>query len=130
MSETGIQRHIQVELSDKYTRVFRNNVGFAWQGSNFVVRNRRVIEGSARGVHYGLAPGSSDLIVPHSVLVTERMVGTRLLVFGAIETKDATRPSQQQRTFLKVIHDLGGLSGCAHNVEQARAIITRLDEKT
>jgi hypothetical protein len=127
MSETGLQRQVQVELSDRYTRVFRNNVGFAWQGSNFRIENRRLVEGSARAVRYGLAVGSSDLIVPHSVLVTERMVGMRLLVFGAIETKDATRPSQQQRTFLKVIEELGGLSGCAHNVEQARAIITRLD---
>ena len=127
MTETGIQRQIMVELSDPRTRVFRNNVGFAWQGSNFTVRNRRVVEGAARGVHYGLGVGSSDLIVPHSVLITERMVGMHLLVFGAIETKDASRPSEQQKTFLKVIHELGGLSGVAHNVEQARAIITRLD---
>lgn len=125
--ETALQRQIQLELSNATTRVFRNNVGFAWQGSNFRIENRRLVEGNARAVTYGLAIGSSDLIVPHSVTVTPAMVGMRVLVFGAIETKNATNPSDQQRQFLKVIEDLGGLSGVARNVEQARFIIERLD---
>ena len=125
--ETALQRQIQIELSNATTRVFRNNVGFAWQGSNFRIENRRLVEGNARGVTYGLAEGSSDLIVPHSVKITPSMVGMRVLIFGAIETKDATNPTTQQRQFLKVIEELGGLSGVARNVEQARFIIERLD---
>lgn len=125
--ETSLQRQIQLELSDANTRVFRNNVGFAWQGSNFTIENRRLVQGNARGVTYGLAIGSSDLIVPRSITVTPGMVGMRVLVFGAIETKDASNPSQQQRQFLKVIQDLGGNAGVARNLEQARFIIERLD---
>lgn len=125
--ETALQRRIQLELSDASTRVFRNNVGFAWQGSTFRVENRKLIEGNARPVTYGLAEGSSDLIVPHSVIVTPGMVGMRLLIFGAIETKETGNPTPQQQQFLKVIRDLGGLADVARNVEQARAIITRLD---
>lgn len=125
--ETSLQRQIQLELTDANTRVFRNNVGFAWQGSNFTIRNRRLVEGAARGVTYGLAEGSSDLIVPHSMIITPAMVGVRVLVFGAIETKETTNPTPQQNQFLKVITDLGGLAGVARNVEQARFIIERLD---
>lgn len=128
--ETALQRRIQLELSDEYTRVFRNNIGFAWQGSNFVIRNRRLIEGAARPVTYGLAEGSSDLIVPRSVIITPSMVGMRLLIFGAIETKETGNPTPQQRQFIKVIRDLGGLAGIARNVEQAKAIIHYLDPLT
>lgn len=125
--ETSLQRHIQLALSDVNTRVFRNNVGFAWQGSNFRIENRRLVEGAARPVTYGLAEGSSDLIVPHSIAITPAMVGMRVLVFGAIETKVTGSPTRQQLQFLKVITDLGGLGGVARNVEQARFIIERLD---
>lgn len=126
--ETFLQRSIQLAMSDVNTRLFRNNVGFAWQGSNFTVRERRVVEGTARPVKYGLATGSSDLIGPHSVIVTPGMVGMRLAVLCTIETKTGNKqPDDQQEIFLRVMKELGALSGVARSVDEARSIITSLD---
>lgn len=126
--ETFIQRSIQLQLCDENTRLFRNNVGFAWQGSNFTIREGQLFSGKARGVHYGLANGSSDLVGPHSVIIEPWMIGTRVAVLCTIETKsERQRLDPQQRIFLDVMKKLGGLSGVARSVDEARAIITSLD---
>lgn len=125
MTETDLQRQIQIELSDEHTRLWRNTVGFGWQGSNFTIREGKLAAGVARPVTFGLGPGSSDLVGPHSVLVTPAMVGSRIAVFAAIEVKRKAKRSAEQTRFIEVINELGGLADVARSIEEARQIVTR-----
>jgi hypothetical protein len=124
-TETDIQRRIQIALSWGDGRMFRNTVGGAWQGSNFSIRKGKLVSGVARFVRYGLAPGSSDLIGPQSVLVTPQMVGMKVAIFAAIETKSEDGiDADNQRRFLEMVQSLGGMSGIARSVEEAKKIVT------
>lgn len=123
--ETKLQRRIMLETEDVNTRVFRNNVGAAWQGSNFTIRDRRLIEGKARYVVYGLAPGSSDLVAVRSIEITPDMVGKRIAVAGFIETKvDGQTTTTEQKNFLKMGYRLGAITAVATTVEEARNALT------
>lgn len=123
MSEIDLQRTIQLELSSADIRLFRNNVGEAWQGGNFTIRDGRLVSGHARRVAYGLAVGSSDLIGPRSVIITPQMVGRRVALFGAIETKAKRGLTPEQRNFIDMVNSLGGCAGFARSIEDARLIL-------
>lgn len=127
MSETDLQRQIQIELSSNTTRLLRNNVGYAWQGGNFEIRDGKLVSGAARYIAFGLAPGSSDLIGPHSMLVTPAMVGQRIAIFAAVEVKKKARRTPEQVRFVETMQNLGGLAGFARSVEEAREIVTRFE---
>lgn len=129
MTETDLQRQIQIELSDENTRLLRNTVGFGWQGDNFTIRKGRLVAGVARPVTFGLGPGTSDLVGPRSVIITPEMIGRRIAVFAVVEVKDAKkRATQEQMQFLSAMTDLGALAGVARSVEEARRIVTQFDQ--
>lgn len=130
MSETDIQRLIQLALDGPHSRIWRNTVGEAWLGRDFTVVEGRLVHGKAYRITYGLGPGSSDLIGPTSIEITSAMVGRRIAVFTAIEAKRpksagkrAGRKRQNQGTFIDVITSLGGIAGVAHSVEEAIEIV-------
>lgn len=128
MTETDLQRQIQIALSDEHTRLLRNTVGFGWQGTNFTIRDGKLVGGIARAVTFGLGPDTSDLVGPHSIIVTPRMIGRRLALFAAVEIKrPGKKATQGQSNFLGTIKELGGLSGVARSIEEARRIVTRFD---
>jgi hypothetical protein len=119
-SETDIQRRIQLALTSEFGRAWRNNVGAAWQGHDFEIRDGRLYSGVARRVTYGLAPGSSDLIGLQSVLITPAMVDRRVAIFTAMEIKKPRgRLTDEQARYLDVITDLGGIACMARTPEQA-----------
>lgn len=119
-TETDIQRRIQLALTSEYGRAWRNNVGAAWQGNSFEIRNGQLWSGVARRVAYGLGPGSSDLIGTQSVLITPAMVGRRVAVFAAVEAKNERgRLTDEQGRFLDVITELGGIACVARSPEEA-----------
>lgn len=123
--ETNLQRRIQVELSGLHTRLFRNHRGAAWQGSNFQVRNGRVISGNARFVTFGLAPGASDFVGMHRIVITADMVGKSLSVPVMLETKtEDQRTTKEQKSFLSMAHDMGCISGVATSIDEAKNIIS------
>jgi hypothetical protein len=100
-------------------RLWRNNVGGLYDQ-----RGRYVAYGL--GSHGGsVLSGTSDAIGLHSVTITPDMVGRRIAVFVAIEAKDKGEPSAEQRTFLTVVHQAGGIAGVAHSVEEAQQILDR-----
>lgn len=125
MSETDIQRQIQLALSHPDRRLFRNTIGFGFQGSDFTVRNGRVVSGVARPVTFGLCPGSGDLIGLQSVIVTPEMTGRRVALFTSIEVKDKKKPTTEQQNFAAMVAELGGISGVARSPEEAFLIVTR-----
>jgi len=124
MIEAALTRRIQVGLTNADTRIWRNNVGTAWQGQ--VTRNRdgSITIRNPRPVTFGLCEGSSDLIGARSVQVTPEMVGRRVAVFAAVEVKtDAGRATDMQQQFIQTVRFLGGFAGIARSVEEAKRIL-------
>ncbi len=93
-------------------RLFRNNIGTAkYKGG--------------RRVKYGICnPGGSDLIGWRIKTITPEMVGRRVAMFLAIETKTKKgRPSKKQLNFICRVLAAGGLAGVARDTDQALNII-------
>ena len=124
MKETNIQNRILLAVSNGKTRLFRNNTLQATagqiasrNGSTWVIKN-------ARAVRVGLCPGSSDLIGFKTITITPEMVGKQIAVFTAVEVKTKTgRVSKQQKKFISLIKNAGGLAGVARSPEQAKEIL-------
>ncbi len=127
MFESENAKHIIADICRGATRLFRNNVGMAWQSN----RTQKFRDGSMllvmpRLVRFGLFKGSGDYIGWTSVQITQEMVGTRVAIFTSIETKRAKKSakSDEQKRWIKVVNLAGGRAGFAETVEQARAITT------
>lgn len=102
-SESTILKEVMLQASELGWRVFRNNVGIAFQPNGQVIR-------------YGLATGSSDLIGWKSQVITQDMVGQKVAIFLAIETKTKTgRVTDEQKNFLAQVDAAGGISILARN---------------
>lgn len=108
--ELAIQNAIRIEHGSGPARLWRNNTG-------------ALKDAQGRLVRYGLCPGSSDLIGLRSVTITPDMVGKTVGVFVAIEVKDRGRLTDQQRAFLEMVTQAGGLAGVARSPEEARLIL-------
>ena len=92
-------------------RLFRNNIGLA-----------KYPDGSR--VKYGLCPGSADLIGWRSMTVTPDMVGRKVAVFMAVETKAARgRVTAGQENFIDRVREAGGIAGVVRSEEEARGLI-------
>jgi len=84
-------------------RIFRNNVGTAYQGAHAIVGGKRCIV-EPRMINFGLCVGSSDLIAPE-------MVGKKVAIFTAFEVKKkGKKPSPQQAAFLDFVSKSGGIT--------------------
>lgn len=131
--ETRLMKQGQVDHgSRRDVRLFRNNVGQAWQGRRLKykpgdfhkVERGDVILSEARPVQFGLAEGSGDLIGGKVVTVTPDMVGKPLLVFLSIETKtDKGRLSAEQKNWIQFVQLFGGIAGVARTAEDFHSII-------
>jgi hypothetical protein len=94
VTETSIQREIQLFASKLGCRLFRNNVGMA--------RNNGQV------IRYGLCNGSSDLV---GLAPDGR--------FLAVEVKTAKgRVSKAQQSFIDMVNDMGGIGMVARSVEE------------
>jgi hypothetical protein len=108
--ELAVQNAIRLEHGAGPARLWRNNTG-------------ALKDATGRLVRYGLCPGSSDLIGLRQVTITPDMVGQTLAVFTAIEVKDQGRLTEQQRAFITMVQQAGGMAGVARSVEDARRIL-------
>ena len=97
-------------------RIWDNKTMGVWVGEKVgVLRNGHVVLRRARFVKVGLATGSSDLIGIAS--------GGRFL---AVEGKTGkARASPQQKRFIEVVNDLGGVAGVARNLEDMEMLLRR-----
>jgi hypothetical protein len=97
-SEATILKQVMLKASERGYRVFRNNVGVAFQPNGQVIR-------------YGLHTGSSDIIGWHTQVITQDMVGKKVAVFLAIETKTKKgKITKEQINFLKEVDEAGGIA--------------------
>ena len=94
------------------TRVMRNHVaGEAWHGKAVKLPSGDVLLKNPRRVQCGLGTGTSDLIGWHTVTVTPEMVGRRLALFLAVETKAGKKPlTPEQKDFLRCLKAAGGIA--------------------
>jgi hypothetical protein len=123
VSETDTQRKIITALSQYERRLFRNNVGKAWQGKWKMLPDGRVVIEHPRMIDFGLATGSGDIIGVRSVEITPEMVGQRIGQLVSLEVKEATGSSEDQKNWHKMVQFMGGLSGVVRSVDEAATLL-------
>jgi len=110
-SEHEIQQHIRLACGRRAVRLWRNNTG-------------ALVDQQGRFVRFGLCKGSSDLIGLRSLEITPEMVGQRVGQFVALEVKTASGVvSSEQRAFLQLVQQLGGVAAVCRSIEQAQAVL-------
>ncbi len=106
-SEHEIQQRIRLACGRGPVRLWRNNTG-------------ALVDQQGRFVRFGLCKGSSDLIGLRSLQITPELVGQRLAQFVALEVKTPQGVlSQEQRAFLRLVTQLGGVAEVCRSVEEA-----------
>jgi hypothetical protein len=115
-SEHEIQQRIRLACGRGAVRLWRNNTG-------------ALVDEQGRFVRFGLCKGSSDLIGLRSLLVTPDLLGRRIAQFVALEVKAGRGVvSPEQRAFLRLVQQLGGVASVCRSIEQAQAALALGDE--
>lgn len=134
-NEGTIQRRILIAASKAGLRLFRNNTALGWVGQALRISKPTtaklepgdVVIRNARPLHAGLCVGSSDLIGWAPRLITAEDVGKTLAVFCSVEVKTPKgRASQEQRQFLKVVSDAGGVALIARHADDIAKITPKV----
>ena len=111
VSEHEIQQRIRLACGHGPVRLWRNNSG-------------ALVDQQGRLVRFGLCKGSSDLIGLRTLEITPGLVGQRLAQFVALEIKGARGVvSPEQRAFLALVEQLGGLAAICRSVEAAEQVL-------
>jgi hypothetical protein len=127
-SENQILKKMMIALSTAGARIFRNHVGMAYQGkairfsapARIAVEPGDIVIRQARTVRAGLMTGSSDLIGWYPRMITEYDLGRVMAVFTAVEAKSEHGTLEpEQRQFLEVVRDSGGIAIVARDNESA-----------
>lgn len=103
--ESPLLNQVRILLTQLGGRCFRNNIG----------RFK-----TARGdyIQTGLCVGSSDLIGFYPITISKHMVGKKIAVFTAIETKSCCgKLSDAQRFFIESIKRHGGIGLVANSAD-------------
>ena len=92
-------------------RLFRNNVGVFLR------------QYSMEPVRCGLCPGSGDLIGWRSIWISPDMVGHQIAQFVSAECKAPyAYATADQRQFMKVVRDMGGVAGIFRSPAELRSL--------
>lgn len=137
MKENNVMRMVWGAVAHLGCRLFRLNTGRAWMsnlGPKGVVQmtDGSVVIHAARSIAIGYATpdgkslnGASDLQGWTSIVVTPELVGRRIAVFTAIETKNSKGGTKlaEQKNFIEQICKAGGIAGFASSPAQAQGLI-------
>ena len=115
-------------------RLFRNNVGKAYQGKLTEIKHhgriRKVID-NLRYIDFGLAIGSADLIGWQCIKITPDMVGDNIAVFFAVEEKSSRDElSVEQINFLQTVHANGGVAMVAKTKTDGTFELINIEDMT
>ncbi len=112
MKESPLLKRIMLRCSRGAVRLWRNNCGTLQDRFGAYVK-------------YGVAnPGGSDLIGFKTVTITQKMVGTKLAVFVALEVKGQKgRVRKDQKIFIDVVKVRGGIAGVVRSVDEALGVL-------
>lgn len=133
MNESSVLKRIMLACSNRFTRLFRNNVGRAWLGKSEQFQRATqvmlfpgdVVVRQAQLVTYGLCVGSSDVIGWTQRTITPADVGATWALFTAIEAKaEKGRATDDQKNFIQQVQQAGGLAGIARSDEEALTILS------
>jgi hypothetical protein len=121
MSESPVLKSIFATIGRLATvRIFRNNVGVAFQGKVESEHNGTVVLSNARRIRFGLFKGSHDLIGWASIVITPEMVGKKIARFLSIEAKgEKGKMSEEQKNFMDQVTIAGGVSFDARSEVEA-----------
>jgi hypothetical protein len=109
--EHEIQQRIRLACGRGPVRLWRNNTG-------------ALVDQQGRFVRFGLCKGSSDLIGLRALEITPELVGQRIAQFIALEVKTAQGVlSPEQRAFLRLVQQLGGVAAICRSVEEAEQLL-------
>lgn len=115
-------------LSSAGLRLFRNQVGLAYQGkaqrfthpTTITAQPGDVLIKQARTLRCGLCTGSSDLIGWRTIIIEPWHVGKPMAQFVGVEIKtDDGQERVEQATFRGVVKAAGGVAFIARSEEQA-----------
>lgn len=101
----------------KHVRLFRNNVGLGWVGKVIKRLSGVLVIKDPRPLHAGLCEGSSDHIGWTETAITPEMVGQKVAIFTAVETKTKRgRVSPEQSNFIDRVKEAGGIAFIARDL--------------
>ena len=138
MKEADFMRRCMKLATALGARLFRMNVGQAWVGKaqqfkrpeTVHVQPGDVLIRQGRPFKAGVA-GMSDLIGFVPVEVTAEMVGQRLAIYAAVETKALRgRLSEEQGQFIAMVRRFGGRAGVAKTDADLVAVLENKDLTT
>lgn len=118
-SESTVQSEIRLAAHGVNTRLWRNNVGVAYDAKGRVVRFGLANE--SKNVNKRIKSG--DLIGWRTLVITPDMVGQQIAQFVSVECKaEDYRPGETerevaQRAWAKLVSDAGGIGVIAASVE-------------
>lgn len=125
MSETAILRAVHLAAGGlPGVRLFRNQVGQGVAGQVVGRPGPGLLLVRGNPVTMGLCKGSADLIGWRSLTITPDMAGRSMAQFVALEVKTETgRLSTEQRQFLAVIEQAGGLAAVVRSADEAGSLV-------
>lgn len=132
MREGNVLRSCWLAVAALGTTLFRVNTGKAWVGKGLRQPDGNVLVIGGRPVALGFGMpngdplvGTSDLIGWTTVEITPKMVGRKVAVFTAIETKESGGGDKRegQINFVDQIKEAGGIAGFASSPAAAQAVI-------
>lgn len=138
-AESSVLRSVWLAVA-RTTVLFRTNTGRAWVGNG---PPRRLTDGSmvlvgGRPISLGFSKpdgspvaGTADLIGWTPVTITQDMIGCKIAVFTAIETKRTVggRASTDQLNFIEQVRRAGGIAGVANTPSVAQSIVSDYQPK-
>lgn len=131
MSEKLLLNEVSLYFTKLGGRLFRNNVGQAWQGRGKPFRAQMpvsvrlepgdIVLRSAVPIKYGLAVGSGDQLGWLPVKITQEMVGTTIAQFASIEAKHGTTATTpEQKNWAEQITKAGGFAKIIRSVDELK----------
>lgn len=129
--ERAVKGNVRKDLGlDPDLKLFNNANGQFWAG-----KAKSVVAGvltllNPRKIVCGLIAGASDLIGWHSVVITQEMVGKRVAVFTALETKAEKKGVKRklQIRFINMVRAAGGIAGFVKGTPEAKELIAAWKE--
>lgn len=126
MKEAATSSHIRRESPYHDCELWRNNVGVAEDMRGVPVRYGLANESRQQNQQIK----SSDYIGITTIIITQEMVGQKIGVFTAVETKKSNwsflqscKRSVAQKTFHDIVKNAGGFAGFATCVDEFKRII-------
>ena len=131
MAEGAVLKQFMMGYSKLGWRLFRAYSGQIFTGQPTIFNKRasiQVLPGDIllRGARRlaGLPVGFADLFGYTVMEITQDMVGRKVPIFTACEVKyGSTRSTKQQRAFIQLINDAGGIAAITRKLDDFLAIV-------